>query len=362
MPPFLIDLLRRPLHLLAVLALLVAGYTVLTHRPGPPPDPMVELFEAVRMAHGIPGGVLAFGTAGEEPTVLALGLADPTTQAAMTADHRFRLASLTMPIAAALVLEAAAEGRLDLDAPLADQTALPAPGDARLAGVTPRQILGHRVGWDRIAAGFDPLFAPDRVGADPGASCAEIARAAWAVLPLDAAPGTAKAHAELPPCLLADVVTGGDLAPALARIAPGVDMARADGPNWVRSDDGWRAHYVDDGADAAFRNLGGAGGATASAESYWRFAARPHPARNAPAPEGEAADFHALGWRVWPAIEGAAISHTGNLPGLFTVAVNLPDGFTAVALFNGGVTDSCTLHGDIVAEMCRLRGLICGPP
>ncbi|SFJ56445.1 hypothetical protein [Jannaschia pohangensis] len=48
MPPILINLLQRPLHLLALLAVIVAAYVVLTHRPGPPQDRMAEKRHARR--------------------------------------------------------------------------------------------------------------------------------------------------------------------------------------------------------------------------------------------------------------------------------------------------------------------------
>jgi CubicO group peptidase (beta-lactamase class C family) len=71
-------------------------------------------------------------------------LADETWKIANTPATRFQIGSLTKQFTAALILELAQQGRLNLDAALS--VYLPAyPGDVADA-VTIRQLLGHSAG------------------------------------------------------------------------------------------------------------------------------------------------------------------------------------------------------------------------
>jgi CubicO group peptidase (beta-lactamase class C family) len=325
-----------------------------------PSDPVPPLLEAFRTAYDLPGGVIADGMPGAAPRVVALGVADPVadpdTGTAMDKGARLHIASLTKPLTAAAVLALVEAGAVDLDAPLAKQLDLGPAHDPRAAAITPRHLLAHRGGFDRSAS-FDPVFAPDRVGLPMDATCPQIARATWAQLPLDHAPGTVQMYSNIGFCLLSELVAakGGDLS------VPGVRLDGPAGPHWLRTSGGWQALDTSGGLHAEPAILAGAGGANATAAEFWRFAAGSHPAGDTSHPEGAAGDYYALGWRVWPTQSGAHLTHFGHLPGIFSVVFVMADGFTLVALFNGGVRDGGSAFGELFAAFCALRVQVCRP-
>lgn len=103
-----------------------------------------QQLEAV-VATGVPGAAaVAVGPEGRVEG--AAGLADIATGEALTAGHRFRVGSVTKLFVAALVLQLAADGRLDLD-----QEAAPF-----VHGVTIRQLLNHTSGLDDFDFDWEP--------------------------------------------------------------------------------------------------------------------------------------------------------------------------------------------------------------
>jgi D-alanyl-D-alanine carboxypeptidase len=107
-----------------------------------------DQLEAV-VATGVPGAV-AVAFRPDARIEAATGFADLRSREALTADHRFRIGSVTKIFVAALVLQLVAEGLLDLDgdaAPFAED-------------ITIRQLLNHTSGlqdWvDDIVEFFEP--------------------------------------------------------------------------------------------------------------------------------------------------------------------------------------------------------------
>ena len=151
-------------------------------------------------ARHCPGALLHVERAGQLLARLAVGRVRPDDTTAMHFGLRFRIASLTKPVVSVALLMLADEGRLDLDAPVAEL--LPALADLRRpGGVRPlrppsvRDLLRHTSGlaypfeiadaglratW--LAAGFNAALS----GLDSGAFLAALAR-----LPLVAEPGSA---------------------------------------------------------------------------------------------------------------------------------------------------------------------------
>jgi CubicO group peptidase (beta-lactamase class C family) len=128
--------------------------------PAPPTDLGAELERIAgefRTASGVPGlavGVIRDGNvvyAGGFGTTLAGG-GQPVTAATL-----FHMASITKPFVATAVLQLAADGRVDLDAPVRTYLADFRMRDARAAAITVRQVLSHVAGlpdvtdyaWDR---------------------------------------------------------------------------------------------------------------------------------------------------------------------------------------------------------------------
>jgi D-alanyl-D-alanine carboxypeptidase len=99
---------------------------------------------------GVPGAVVRAAAPGV-PWEKAAGIADLSTGAAMRAEHRFRIASVTKLFVAAVVLQLVDEGALALD----DEVGLVA------GNVTVRQLLNHTSGLPH-AAELDELFEPYR--------------------------------------------------------------------------------------------------------------------------------------------------------------------------------------------------------
>jgi D-alanyl-D-alanine carboxypeptidase len=103
------------------------------------------------VATGVPGVVVvALGPDGRVEA--AAGVADIATGKALTVEHRFRIGSVTKIFVAALVLQLAAEGLLDLD------------GDAApfVEGVTIRQLLNHTSGLDDFDVDMVSFWEPYR--------------------------------------------------------------------------------------------------------------------------------------------------------------------------------------------------------
>jgi D-alanyl-D-alanine carboxypeptidase len=94
-----------------------------------------------RVTYGAPGAVAAVEIAGQR-LIIASGTAD-IEGTPLAPDARFRIASVTKPIVAALVLDAVAQGSLSLD----DKVAKYLPGIVREEPpMTIRQVLDHTSG------------------------------------------------------------------------------------------------------------------------------------------------------------------------------------------------------------------------
>src|SRR5690242_14128059 len=94
-----------------------------------------------RETYGAPGAVAAIEIGGER-LIFTSGTAD-IAGTPLAPDARFRIASVTKPIVAALVLDAVGQGKLSLDDKVADY--LPAIVRAE-PPITVRQVLDHTSG------------------------------------------------------------------------------------------------------------------------------------------------------------------------------------------------------------------------
>jgi len=159
-----------------------------------------------------PGGILGLLRRGEPFFVQPFGLAELETKRAVTRDTAFYLASVAKNFAAACVLDAAAAGKLDLDAPIKKYvTSLP----ARLDGVTLRHLLHHRSGIDDV---YDMVIGLD-LGRAPLASNTAAVELCARAMELDFAPGARCSYSNTGYVLLAEALRGatGQTLPAYAR-------------------------------------------------------------------------------------------------------------------------------------------------
>jgi D-alanyl-D-alanine carboxypeptidase len=131
-----------------------------TVTPAPTPD-LQGILDYRRKAYGAPGA-LAVRLVDGERSFFASGQAD-LAGTAITEDTRFRIASITKPIVATLVLDAVARGDLSLDDTVDDLL----PGVLRPGPpITVRRLLDHTSGiFDEISDG-DPLADIENL-ADP---------------------------------------------------------------------------------------------------------------------------------------------------------------------------------------------------
>jgi len=126
----------------------------------------VDLAEAFLAKHGLPGLTWAIRRPSGDVLTGAAGYADPVSGEVMRPEHRMRIASISKPITAAMILTLEAEGSLSVaHRPLARDgilghfvpTHLDAAVQAMLDEITIDHLLCHTAGgWDNSS--FDPVL------------------------------------------------------------------------------------------------------------------------------------------------------------------------------------------------------------
>ena len=115
-----------------------------------------ELLVAWQAENGAPAVSLSVRLPGEEPINIASGVTDLVTEESVTTEDYFRIASITKPMTAAVVLQLVDEGLIELDAPV--RTYLPSwlEGYQYADDITIRQLMDHTNGLKEYA--LDPVF------------------------------------------------------------------------------------------------------------------------------------------------------------------------------------------------------------
>ena len=127
---------------------------------GPDPKKLAARIEAAMAAYVVPGVALGVLDA-DGPRTFSFGITNVDHPLPVDADTVFEIASITKTMTATVAARLAAEGKLDLDAPV--RTYLP---DFRVADptvsatVTVRELFTHTAGW------FGEYLAPTGHGAD----------------------------------------------------------------------------------------------------------------------------------------------------------------------------------------------------
>ena len=113
--------------------------------------------------HGRPNVPAPLAVARDGKLVYArgFGYADEPMTLGVQPTSRFRIASISKPITAAMILRPIEMGLLKLSDNPFDVFKIPLPADAdpRLRKITIEHLLHHTAGWDR-AVSFDPMFRP----------------------------------------------------------------------------------------------------------------------------------------------------------------------------------------------------------
>ncbi|MES2709665.1 MAG: serine hydrolase domain-containing protein [Verrucomicrobiota bacterium] len=355
--------------------------------------PLAAVFDRVMEDYmkprAIPGGVLAVIRDGRLVFAKGYGWADREKKLPVKPDSLFRLASISKPVTAVAVMKLVEEGRLSLDdKPFGMLNLKPVlePGkepDARIAGITIRQLLQHTGGWDRDKSG-DPMFRPEltaeKAGTPPPAAQDAIIRCMLGQ-PLDFNPGERYAYSNFGYCVLGRVLeklTGQPYDAYLKEKILSAAGARHMRLGATRENDqapGEVKYYMPAGekSGSVFPEVkekvpvpyGGFfaeamdshGGWISSAVDLMRFAAAlddpahspllkpetfremyaPPPPPAARKPDGSLAEkFYACGWDVRPnGPKGRTdYTHNGSLPGTFTLLMRRSDGLSWAVLFN----------------------------
>ena len=313
----------------AVLVLAAAAAVLTLSRDGPE-----DVLDDLVRVNEVPGGVIAWARPGEAPQVHAVGIADRTTGAAMNPTDRMRIASLSKPLTAGLILRLVDEGRFSLDTPIADL--LTDAGPALPRDVTVAHALTHTGGWDRTADG-DPYFLTAsgiaaRYGVDTVTGCRDVADAVAPTV----TPGTRYLYSNVGYCWLGEIVAnfGGDYLTA---------VHEAFGPDFWMSEADIDVRHDASGEPAAFVVMepaiaGPFGGLVTDARSYLDFARRPvDPRVLVEPPFAWEESYYGLGWRVWKRDGTFYLTHYGSMPGTFSFVIRSESGGAAVVLLNGGV-------------------------
>ncbi|TVP98048.1 MAG: hypothetical protein EA359_18795 [Balneolaceae bacterium] len=346
--------------------------------------------------YDLPGA--AVGITRNERLVLlrGYGYADRDAGEIMTADHRFRIASLSKPVAAVAILELADRGLLDLDQPVFEllNHLQPLPGaipDSRLDDILVKHLIQHTGGWDRDVSG-DWTWTPHvrTIATDlniPGPpNQEEIIR--WSMgRQLNYDPGSKYAYSNLGYVLLArivenvtgqtfeDFVRNEILIPAGAeRMVIGNTFFEDRLEGEVRYHDTPTMLSVYPGrgqVEAAYGGFSlpmrdGQGGWVSSPADYLRFLhavdGRPnrHDVVGSSVPEwittrptGPAFDGTTTwytGFSVRSQSGDYFWSHSGGLPGTRTIVIHRPDGVSYVIFLNASGS------GNIASEVSQILG------
>ena len=403
---------RHALRLLTLTALAPAFTRAAA--PAPPPlesfDHEMQLFMTER---AIPGGALAIIKDRRLLYARGYGRADRDHPAPVTAESRFRIASLAKPFTAAAILKLVEGKKLALDDPafirLPLKSLLPADAtpDERLALITVRQLLQHTAGWERDKT-YDPMFRTKQIatelGLAPPAGPRDILRHHLGK-PLDFDPGTRYAYSNFGYCLLGRLIEeiSGETYETFTRravLAPaGIrHMKLGKSPATARADGEVRYHTPDNAMGENLFNLSGPkvpwpdggfalesmdanGGWIASVIDLARFVAALDPAApkplltravfdamHAPPPPPVSrnddgtlkAAYYTCGWNVRPVgTEGKFNAwHTGSLPGTYTLLVRRWDGLSWAALFNQRSLDHKTRDAAIDPALHRAAAAV----
>ena len=329
-------------------------------------------------AKGASGASVAVSRNGKLVYVRSYGLADAANGEAARIDSRFRIASMSKPLAATAAMRLIERGQLSLSTrvwPLIDtRVPLPAGADPRAAAITVRDLLEHSsgfLGW------MDPFFNDTKEVVDAfgpqGASSCEQGAAWFLTWPLAYAPGTDSIYTNMDYCLLglvleqvtgrpwAEVVTGEVLIPAGMR---NERVARTRNDRLPHE-----AVHVTPAADELgggwfMEGLGPAGAWLGTAADLVRFLDRladgtlVTPATLATmkaAPTyNDGTGWWGLGLRAHD--NGASFGHTGSLKNARGMEMHQADGTTWAILVNGTFPD----HADQLSALMA-RALAAAP-
>lgn len=336
-------------------------------------DRAAALAKAFLADHRVPGLSVAYLRGGNLRHRGAYGFADLAATATLTPAHRFRIASLSKPLTAAVVFELTGDGAFALDTPVFGQGGLLGPVNELAAGgewlnlVTVEHLLAHRAGgWTND--GNDPMFQY------PALPHAELIATTLSRARLQAEPGTSYGYSNFGYCLLGRIIeaaTGvsyGEAVQARVLRRAGVDGFEIAGDRQTdRKPD--EVEYRGLGGDAygmPVARMDSHGGWIATAEGMARVFAAMDGRKGVPdtvraatvagmAKPGEPGGYYGHGLAINPAHGNRW--HNGSLPGTTTLAVMVEGGNVMAGLVNG---DAPGIDEALDALMWTIYGAVMG--
>ena len=354
--------------------------------------PFDDLMLTFMAAHKVPGAALAVAKDGRLVYARGFGYADEQMTLGVQSRMRFRIASISKPITAAMILRLIEMGLLKMsDNPFAVlKIPLPADADPRLRKITIEHLLHHTAGWDRSVS-FDPMFRPILIAkeqnVDAPAKPLDIIHY-MTKRKLDFDPGARYAYSNFGYCLLGRVIekaTGQTYEAAVQKhVFDPIGVKHTLLGQTLKSAKD-EVHYFDDKKGTAvlgpdkgkpvarpygawyLEAMDAHGGWISTAPELVRFAsAFDHPEKCKilkPAsiklmltpPEGiivskkDAEVGYACGWNVRKAGDGKVTTwHDGALDGTATILVRRADGLTCAVLFNSRTNANGTHLGALI--------------
>jgi CubicO group peptidase (beta-lactamase class C family) len=344
------------------------------------PDALDAAMQSLLKRHGFPGGALGIAQGGKVVYAKGFGVADRENGTPVTADSRFRLASLSKSFTAMAVLRLIEKGKLQLNDKVLPQLALqPLTGsltDERWQQITIRHLLLHTGGWVKAKSG-DAMFKSTQICAEAGTrgpADADLTIRWMLSRRLDAAPGTTYSYCNFGYVLLGRIiaqVTGRSYESAMQdlvfRRCDADGMALGHSLRSLRNEVRYYHHDRSLGPSVypelppqvpwpygtfALESNAANGGWVGSVKDVLAFltsldenARKPLLPRQslqsisqnlAPGSGAGTGAQHGLGWLVRPRGEGGRpnLWYIGGLPGTKAIMVRLGNGFDWVALFN----------------------------
>lgn len=265
---------------------------------------------------------------GESLHQRAFGFMDLRHTTPISTNARFRVASVTKPITAAVVLSMSRDRQLPTNALVLKVLASPAwpsPTDRRWEKITIAHLLAHEGGWDREAAG-DPMFMTREAGKALGrtpSSPDDMVR--WMLgRPLQFDPGAKSAYANFGYCVLGRAVETVTHKPYIhavqTRIASPLGIrswALARGPGVAPIPDEVAYDFSDEGEHFRIELMDAHGGIVSTAADLCRFM-----------------NEYWLDGRKRPSGRKGQFFFFGSLPGTTAITSQRPDGINYAVLLN----------------------------
>ncbi|WP_343565225.1 serine hydrolase domain-containing protein [Kiloniella sp. b19] len=294
--------------------------------------------------HGLRAGVVAYRQQNNSsPALFSFGHDGKANEIPASSELKFKLASLSKPVTAALVLKVLDERKMSTDTPLA--SLLPSellPLATEASEITVRQLLQHTAGFDTQES-FDPFFMTEEELASrtehtkqPVKNCTDVLQIMREV-PLQFSPGTAYAYSNLGYCYLEKIIETATGLPYEQAVRQYLPETKA----FTLSVDNQTIEYTlsfpeRDWLVSRPQVISAAGGWISDISSYWEFASTAlNPAVATPPPFPQSRNYYGLGWRVWKNGNEQLFTHFGAMPDVFTVVIRDHSGPLVLALFLG---------------------------